>query len=104
MSGRHIFKSTVIGLIFCGKWQHILTPWQIEIDLRTKYVFISKRNWYLIGVDIEQHKINSIRFVKVDNSIFGSDVHIKVFYNSFSVFGLSNSDAKRVRELITSNQ
>lgn len=100
----HSFKSTFIGLIASNKFEHILTPWEIQVNIETGYATISKRNWYLIGKDVEQHKINHIRFVKINNNIFGSDIHIKVFANSFSVYGFNNSDAKKIRHLITKNR
>lgn len=98
------FKSSILGLIFCGQIDNILTPWHIEIDKKTNYVTISKRNWYLFGIDYEKHKINHVRYVRVDNNIYSSNIHIKVFSNTFSVFGFKNSDAKQIQELITLNQ
>lgn len=99
-----LFKSTFIGLIASNKFEHVLTPWKVQINIETGYVIISKRNWYLIGIDVEQHKINHIRFVKVNNNIFGSDIHVKVFANSFSIYGFNNSDAQKIRQLITKNR
>lgn len=96
------FKSSPFSLVFCGCFEHIFTPWIIEIDDEQRLLRIIKRNWYLIGFDIIEYKIKGIRSVQVDNKIFGSNIIIKIFYNSIHIKGFRNKDALFIQKHILS--
>jgi hypothetical protein len=94
------FKSSTLGLIFCGQFEDIFTPWIVDIDEIQKTITVHKRNWYLIGIDVGVYKLRGLRSILIDNKIYGSNLTIKVFYNSIIIKGLNNSDAKTISEML----
>lgn len=93
-----------MGLITRGKYWGLLTPWKIEIDLDRKRVHITKRNWYLISKNEDTFQFSSVRHVKIDKSLFGADLHIRMYAGSASVFGISKNAAKKIRDMLLDGQ
>lgn len=94
------FKSSTLGLIFCGQFGDIFTPWIVDIDETHKTITVSKRNWYLIGFDISVYKLNGLRSISIDNNIYGSNLTVKVFYNNIIIKGLTNENAKKISNIL----
>ncbi|MFN8350186.1 MAG: hypothetical protein U0U25_01840 [Flavobacteriales bacterium] len=93
-----------MGLLTRGKLWGLLTPWNIEIDLERNRVHIEKRNWYLISKDEDTFQFSSVRHVKVDRSIFGADLHIRMYAGSASVYGISKVAAKTIATMLLDEQ
>jgi hypothetical protein len=56
-----------------------LVPHRIEIDIPGQILTISKRNYYLIGVDKVSIPIRNVRRVEINRHLFGADLNIKIF-------------------------
>lgn len=93
-------QSTVLGSITRGKFWNLLTPWRIDVDIEKSRVHIEKKNWYLIGKDEETFQFTSVRRVKIDRSLFGADLHIRMYAGSASVFGISKRSAKAIATML----
>lgn len=93
-------KSTLMGLLTRGYFWGILTPWKIEVDTRKKRVHITKRNWYLISTDEDTFQFSSVRHVKIDKSLFGADLQIRMYAGTANVRGISKQHAKQIRDML----
>jgi hypothetical protein len=93
-------KSSLISLLFNGRFSHILTPWHLELNIEEMYIKISKRNWYLIGVDTNLYAFRFIRNIKIDTHIFGADVEIKITGGVASALSIPKSDVRKIKEII----
>lgn len=100
MSQSYVAKSTFMGLISKGKFAHLWRPWKIEVDIVRKRVNVSKRNWYLINVDEDTFQFGSVRHIQIDNSLFGADLHIKMYSGTASVYAISKRAARQIREML----
>lgn len=72
-------KSTLISLIFTGRIQNLLTPWEIIIDFDSLVLTFRKRNWHLISSDENVVPFRYIRRIDIDRHLFGAEVNIKVY-------------------------
>lgn len=74
-------KSTILSSLFFGENPMLdwITPWKIEIDHEMETVTVSKRNYYLIGVDKDVIPYRNIRRVTLDTHLFGADISLKVY-------------------------
>lgn len=97
-------KSTFMGLITRGLFWSIFTPWKISIDLDKKRVDISRRNWYLVSKDTDAFQFSSVRHIRVDESLFGADLHIRMYAGEASVKAISKKAARTIRELLLDGQ
>ncbi len=104
MMRQYVAKSTFMGLITRGRFWSLLTPWEIEIDTERKRVQVNRRNWYLINKNEDTFQFSSVRHVKIDNSLFGADLHIRMYAGSAIVIGISKKSAKIIRELLLDGQ
>ncbi len=93
-------KSTVFNLIVNGRFSDILTPWHLELNLKETYIKVSKRNWYLIGVDTSIYSFRFIRNIKMDSHLFGADIEIKITGGVAKVYSIPKKDAKKIKELV----
>lgn len=93
-------KSSYISLIFNGRFSHILTPWYLELNIEEMYIKISKRNWYLIGVDTNLYAFRFIRNIKIDSHIFGADLEIKITGGVASALSVPKSDVRKIKDMI----
>ncbi|MGY6562885.1 MAG: hypothetical protein ACXITV_12355 [Luteibaculaceae bacterium] len=91
------FSSSIISLLSQGKILDVLTPWSIFLDLENELIVVSKRNWFLIGVDSQTAQFKYIRNIKIDQHFFGADIHIKAMGSSISAMNLEKSAAKKIR-------
>ncbi|MFW5804727.1 MAG: hypothetical protein ACOCWG_05810 [bacterium] len=93
-------KSTIISLLFNGRFSHFLNPWHIILDLEKLTITIKKRNWFLIGFDTQTYAFRFIRNVVVDTHLFGADISIKVMGGKIEAFCISKRIAKRIEEIL----
>ncbi len=94
------FSSSKNALIMNGKIAHIVNPWHIIIDLKQETIQVKKRNSFLIGVDENILTFKRIRSIKIDEHLIGADIHIKVVGGTQSVYCLSKSDAKKIKQAL----
>lgn len=93
-------KSTPDALIFNGKAAHVANPWVIIIDTDNETITVRKANWYLIGEDQQILSFRFIRSIKVNQHIFGADVHIKVIGGTISAYCLSKYDVETIKNML----
>jgi hypothetical protein len=91
------FKSSYLSLFFHYKIQHILTPWIVYLNLERMTLTIKKRNWFLIGFNIETIPVNRIRNIFIDEHVVGADIHITIYGSSLSAYYLRKTDAKTIK-------
>jgi|688.fasta_scaffold1433547_2 hypothetical protein len=94
------FSSAKDALVMNGKGAHILNPWHITINLAKETIEVKKRNSFLIGVDENVVNFKRVRSIKIDQHLIGADIHIKVVGGSLSVYCLSKSDAKKIKNIL----
>ena len=97
-----IFEATSSpdALVFNGKAAHIVNPWTIIVDTDEETITVKKRNWHLIGKDEQVLAFRFIRNIKIDQHMFGADIHIKIVGGTISAYCLSKSDANTVEEIL----
>jgi len=73
-------KGSILSNIFHGDHiLDILVPYRVEINTSVKILTISKRNYYLIGIDKTTIPISNIRRVYINRHLFGANLSIKIF-------------------------
>ncbi len=98
-------KSNILTLIVNGKFEHLLSPWSIEVNLIEETITITKRNLYYIGKDTDTIAFKFIRKIKINEHLFGSDIWIKAIGGSVSARFLPKKDLIEIRKrLIEYNQ
>lgn len=95
----YIAKSTFMGLVTRGKFWKVLTPWVIEVDLDIRTVYITNQKWYFVKIK-ETFTCNETH-VKIEEFLFGADLHIQTHKGLYSVIGISKYKAEIIRGLIT---
>ena len=98
---RYSFSSFWLSLITNGKLLDILTPWHLVIDMDDQTVTVSKRNWFLIGVDSDTLAFRFIRRITIDQHLIGADITIKAVGGTLTAYCLDKIDAKRIKEILT---
>lgn len=88
------------ALIFNGKPEHIVNPWTIIVDTDDEAITVKKRNWHLIGKDEQILAFRFIRNIKIDQHMFGADIHIKIIGGTISAYCIRKSDAKQIKEIL----
>ena len=94
------FSSAKDALVMNGKGAHVVNPWHITINLAKETIEVKKRNSFLIGVDENVVNFKRVRSIKIDQHLIGADIHIKVVGGSLSVYCLSKSDAKKIKNIL----
>lgn len=102
--GIHTSKSTKLGLITRGYIWGLMRPWEIEFDTQRKYINVVRRNWHLISKDEDSYQFSSVRHFKINNSIFGADLHIKMYQGAVNIRGISKKSAKIIRDILLGGQ
>jgi hypothetical protein len=97
-------SSTFMGLLTRGKFWSIFAPWHISVDLDRRRVDITKRNWYLVSKDSDTFQFSSVRHVRIDESLFGADLHITMYAGSATVRGISKKAARVIRDMLLDGQ
>ena len=95
-------KSSFIDLILNLRYQDILCPWKIIVDLENRLIITEKRNWYLIGVDKNIIPLSNIRNININEHAFGADIHIKIYGATISAYYLPKKDATKIKNILIS--
>jgi len=93
-------QSSAIALVMNGKPAHILNPWHIIVETDEETITITKRNWYLIGIDEQILAFRYIRNITIDQHLFGADIHIKIMGGKISAYCISKRNAKRIKKIL----
>jgi hypothetical protein len=93
-------QSSSSALMMNGKPAHVVNPWHIAIDTDEETITVKKRNAYLIGVDEHIIAFKFIRSIKIDQHMFGSDIHIKAVGGTVSAFYIPKGDAKKIKQIL----
>jgi len=97
-------KSTIIGLISRGMFWDIFAPWCIKVDMENKRIKIFKRRWYLVGNEEDIYNFYDIKYVHLDNFVFGADIQIRVIWGIYATAkALNKKDAEYIRNVIAGN-
>lgn len=98
-------KSSVLTLIINGKFEHLLSPWNIEINFNEETITITKRNLFYIGINSDTIAFKFIRKININEHLFGSDISVKAIGGSVSARFLPKKDLIEIRRrLIEYNQ
>lgn len=98
------YASNPIALFFFGKWWDILCPWVLTLNYQDSILKVSKRNWFLIGVDEQIVPFRLIRRININTHFWGADVEISVFGSGkISACCLSKSDAQEIKNVLINN-
>lgn len=101
-----VAKGTILSNLFFGQNPLIdlYTPYKIEIDLKLRLITISKRNYYLVGVDKTTIPFKNIRSIEIDRHLFGADIKLKVYGAGLQVvYCISKKNAKLIHNLIVTD-
>lgn len=93
-------SSSLLSLCIAGIPWHILFPWTISIDVNKQIIKVSKRNWFLIGVDTQTIQFNYIRSIEINEHLLGSDIIIKVIGGKAEAKYLPKNSCKKIKELL----
>ncbi len=93
-------QSSIDALVFNGKPEHVVNPWEIIINTDEETIVVKKRNWHLIGKDEQLLAFRFIRNITIDQHMFGADIHIKIMGGKISAYSIPKKDAKTIREIL----
>lgn len=93
-------KSNWLTLLFNLKAEHIINPWNIEVDLKKEIIVIEKRNWYFLGKDTNTIAFKFIRVIEVNEHVFGANIYVKAIGGWVSANYLPKKDVKKIRHLL----
>jgi hypothetical protein len=85
-----------------GIWD-VFRPWHIEVNIDQRVLIMKKRNWFLIGFQIDSFAFKSIRHVKIKNPLLGSDLEIRVFGGYIELYAFAKNDAKLIHDYLMKN-
>lgn len=96
-----VFKtqSSKASLLSIGKLDDLITPASLEVDFDKQEIIVSKRNWYLVGVDKEVFFFRHVRRLTIDTHLIGADVTIHIAGSKCFVPSLPKADAKELLRL-----
>ena len=98
------YSSSSTALFLCGQWWDLLCPWKIDLNSDDNILKVSKRNWFLIGIDEQIVPFRLIRRININTHLFGADVEISVFGSGkLMVYRLSKLDAQEIKNLLIKN-
>ena len=92
--------SSIDSLVLNGMPEHVVNPWTIIVDSEAETITVKKRNWHLVGKDEQTLSFRFIRSIKIDQHMFGADIHIKIMGGIISAFCLKKVDAKQVKNIL----
>lgn len=90
-------KSNLFTIILNGKIEHLLSPWNIEVNFIEETITITKRNLYYIGKDTDTIAFRFIRKITINEHLFGSNIWIKAIGGSVSAKYLPKKEMKLIR-------
>lgn len=90
-------KSNLFTLIINGQIEHLLSPWNIEVNFIEETITITKRNLYYIGKDTDTVAFRFIRKININEHLFGSNIWIKTIGGSVSAKYLPKKEMKIFR-------
>ncbi|RZK45358.1 MAG: hypothetical protein EOO61_00045 [Hymenobacter sp.] len=96
------FKSSSFNLLLRGQLWDAFIPWTVEVDTDHHFITVRKRNWYLIGVDENKFKFNSVKHIEIDQRLFGTDMFVRMHGSSLNIPCLKRRAANELRDLIMS--
>jgi len=89
-------QSSKASLLSSGKADDVLTPTSLVVDFDKQEITVSKRNWYLIGVDHDVFFFRHIRRLTIDTHLIGADVTIHIVGSKCFIPSLPKADAKEL--------
>ena len=78
-------------------WSDFITPYLLSLNIENKTIQISKRNWYLIGVDIKVFKFGQVRNIYIDQHLLTADIKIKVYAGTIECFWFRKKSLNQFR-------
>ncbi|MFL3664652.1 MAG: hypothetical protein ACJ04Q_11660 [Flavobacteriales bacterium] len=93
-------KSSILSLLFRLKFFDILTPWHFDLNFTNHTIEISKRNWYLIGVDNHLVAFKYIRSLSIDEHLIGGNIKVKVTGGNVLAECLPKTDCHKIKGLL----
>jgi len=97
---KYTSKSFFLFSLLNGRFMDIITPWYLELNLDNTYVKLSRRNWYLIGIDTNIYSFRFIRSIRIDSHLFGADLELKVTGGVAKVYSIPKKEAIEIKNLV----
>ena len=94
------FKSSFNNLLLNLKIELLFTPWILEINFSKETISISQRKWYLIAKKINVISFRFIKEIKINEHIFGSDIHIRTMGTTLFAKYFNKNDVEKVKTLL----
>lgn len=82
----------------------LIRPWRILVDTENRIIEVSKRNWFLIGMNTQTYQFKSVRNIFIDNHLFGADIYIQVYAGKATALSISKQKAKEIKEHLLSQE
>ena len=73
---------------------HFFTPYFIELIPEKSQLIVSKRNWYLLGVDRKSFNFGQIRNVLIDEHLILGDIEIRVYAGKIKCYWMRKKELK----------
>lgn len=99
----HIFVQRQAGAVLDGRAiaaRDFLFPFSLELDSEKKTLTVSKRNWFVVGVDTKSFNFGQIRNVLVDEHLLTASLTIRVYAGKIECHWLSKADANRFKDAV----
>ena len=77
-----------------------LFPFSLELDSEKKTLTVSKRNWFVVGIDTKSFNFGQIRNVLVDEHLLTASLTIRVYAGKIECHWLRKSDANKFRDAL----
>ena len=77
------------GVDFSGRkigFTHFFTPYVLELKPEKQQLIVTKRNWFLLGVDRKSFNYGQIRNVLIDEHLFLGDIEIRVYAGKINCY------------------
>ena len=77
--GKALSGSPISGVDF-------FTPYILSVDKEERVIRVTKRNWFLIGVDSKIFNFGQIRNIYIDEHVLTADIQIKVYAGNIECY------------------
>jgi hypothetical protein len=99
----HIFVRRQAGAVLDGRAiaaRDFLFPFSLELDSEKKTLTVSKRNWFVVGVDTKSFNFGQIRNVLVDEHLLTASLTIRVYAGKIECHWLNKADANKFKDAL----
>jgi hypothetical protein len=99
----HVFIRRQAGSILDGRAlaaRDFVFPFNLWLDSENKTLTVTKRNWFIVGIDTKSFNFGQIRNVFVDEHLLTASVTIRVYAGKIECHWFRKSDANKFRDAL----